>query len=129
MTDLQGLLRGSSIGSKDFIITPENFAEFVALIYKGKISSKIAKIILAEMYKTGGDPSQIVEKKGLEQITDKVEIEKIIKAVISKNQKAVEDFKKGKEGALQFLVGQVIRESRGKANPQIVTNLLKGSIY
>jgi len=125
ITDLQGLLKGASVAGEDFLITPENFAEFTALIYEGKISSKIGKMVLEEMFKTGADPSHIIEEKKLVQIIDEVEIEKIIKTVLSKNQKAVDDFKKGKEGALQFLVGQVMKESRGKANPQIVTNLLK----
>ena len=128
ITDLQGLLKGASVSGKDFLITPENFAEFATLIYEGKISSKVAKQVLAEMFRSGGDPSQIIAEKGLEQITDESEIEKVVKNIIASNQKAVEDFKKGKETAFQFLVGQVIKESRGKANPQIVANLLKKSI-
>jgi aspartyl-tRNA(Asn)/glutamyl-tRNA(Gln) amidotransferase subunit B len=125
LTDLQGLLRGASVADEKFLITPENFAEFVALIYEGKISSKIAKQVLAEMFKAGADPSHIIEEKGLEQITDRAEIEKVVRDIISQNQKAIEDFKKGKGGALQFLIGQVMKQTKGKANPQIVTNLLK----
>jgi len=125
LTDLQGLLRGALVADEKFLITPENFAEFAALIYEGKISSKIAKMVLAEMFKTGADPSHIIEEKGLEQITDTSEIEKIVKEVISKNQKAIKDFEKGKEGALQFLIGQVMAQSKGKANPQTVQDILK----
>jgi len=124
-TDLQGLLKGASVIGEDFLITPENFAEFIALIYEGKISSKIAKMILEEMFKTGADPSHIIEEKGLIQIIDEAEIEKIVKKVISKNQKAVSDFKKGKKTALQFLIGQVMAETKGKANPEIVKKILK----
>ncbi len=130
ITDLQGLLRGASVSDKNFLITPENFAEFVTLIYEGKISSKIAKQVLGEMFKTGADPSHIIEEKGLTQITDEVEIEKIIKEVISKNPKAVEDFKSGKTNAFQYLIGQVMTVTRGKANPEaiskLLTKLLKG---
>ena len=128
ITDLQGLLKGMSVSSEKFLITPENFAEFITLIYEGKISSKIAKIVLEEMFKTGADPSHIIEEKGLVQITDKAEIEKIVKEVISKNKKAVEDYKKGKENALQFLFGQVMAESKGRANPKIVDKILKKMI-
>ena len=135
--DLQGLLKGAKVSGDprtrafgtvrgmDFLITPENFAEFITLIYEGKVSSKIAKIILEEMFKTGADPSHIIEEKGLVQIVDETEIEKIIKSVISKNPKVIEDFKKGKENAFQFLIGQVMVATKGKASPQIVNKLLK----
>ena len=125
ITDLQGLLKGADVASDNFKITPENFAEFITLIYKGKISSKMAKIVLKEMFFTGADPSQIIEAKKLVQITDKAEIEKIVKEVISKNKKAVQDFKKGKRAVLQFLVGQVMLASQGKANPEIVNKIFE----
>lgn len=124
ITDLQGLLKGASVTGEDFLITAENFAEFITLIEEGKISSKIAKMVLSEMFSTGADPSHIIEEKGLSQITDEAEIEKIIKEVISKNPKAVEDFKKGKENAFQYLIGQIMAKTRGKANPQIVKDIL-----
>ncbi|MBZ9572614.1 Asp-tRNA(Asn)/Glu-tRNA(Gln) amidotransferase subunit GatB [Patescibacteria group bacterium] len=124
-TDLQGLLRETKVTGEDFLITPENFAEFVSMIYTGEISSKIAKIILKEMFGTGADPSQIIEEKGLRQITDERELEKIIKSVIDKNSSPVEDYKKGKEAALQFLVGQVMSRTKGKANPEKVNKILK----
>jgi aspartyl-tRNA(Asn)/glutamyl-tRNA(Gln) amidotransferase subunit B len=123
-TDLLGLLKGASVKGEDFLITPENFAEFITLIEEGKISSKIAKIVLEEMFKTGADPSHIVEEKGLVLITDKEEIEKIARQVISENQKAVLDFKKGKETALQFLIGQVMAKTKGKANPKLAREIL-----
>jgi len=124
ITDLQGLLKGALVTGEDFLITPENFAEFINLIEEGKISSKIAKIVLAEMFKTGADSSHIIEEKGLVLIADEAEIEKIVKKVISENQKAVLDFKKGKENALQFLIGQVMAKTKSKANPEVVKNLL-----
>jgi len=140
ITDLQGLLKGASVtraiakgeeetlvsspAGLDFLITPENFAQFIALIEEGKISSKIAKIVLEEMFSTGADPSHIIEEKELTQITDKAEIEKIVKEIISKNQKAVKDYKKGKENAFQFLIGKIMAQTKGKANPQIVKDIL-----
>ena len=128
ITDLQGLLKGASVSGEDFLITPENFAEFITLIYEGKISSKIAKMVLGEMFKTGADPSHIIEEQGLIQITDTATIEKIVKEVISKNQKAVEDFKKGKAHAFQYLIGQIMAQTKGKASPPIVRDILKKTL-
>jgi aspartyl-tRNA(Asn)/glutamyl-tRNA(Gln) amidotransferase subunit B len=125
ITDLQGLLKGASVVGEDFLITPENFAEFIVLIYEGKISSKIAKQVLQEMFASGADPSQIIEEKGLVQISDADEIEKIIQEVISKNKKAIEDFKKGKVASFQYLIGQIMAASKGKANPEIVNQKLR----
>ena len=125
ITDLLGLLKKTSITDEDFLITPENFAEFITLIHDGKISSKIAKQVLSEMFRTGADPSHIIEEKDLIQITNETDIKKIIEEVIAKNKKAAEDFKKGKENAFQYLIGQVMSKSKGKANPQIVSRLLK----
>ena len=141
ITDLRGLLKGKSVirtvaKDKDedlssspacgkFLITAENFAEFIVLIHEDKISSKIAKIVLLEMFKTGADPSNIIEEQGLVQITDKAQIEEVAKEVISQNKKVAEDYAKGKETALQYLVGQVMTKTKGKANPQMAEALLK----
>jgi len=125
ISDLQGIVDFANFSEEKFPITPENFAEFVKMIYKGEISSKIAKMVLQEMYKTKADPSHIIEEKGLAQVSDEGEIEKSVREVIAKNLKPVEDYKKGKESALQFLVGQVMSATRGKAKPDIVQRLLK----
>ncbi len=133
LTDLQGLLRKTGVSGEDFLITPENFAEFITLIYEGKISSKIAKIILVEMFETGADPSHIIEKKELVQINDTGEIEDLAKKIISANKKAVDDYKRGKIAVLKFLIGQLMKETRGKVDPQkaeeifrrLLTNLSK----
>jgi len=125
ITDIQGILEGKQFIEKDFKIDAENFAEFITLIEEGKITSKTAKEILLEMSKTGADPSNIIEEKELAQVSDESEIGKIVKEVISKNQKAVEDFKKGKQNALQFLVGQIMAQTRGRAKPEIVQKILK----
>ncbi len=124
ITDVQGLLKDGFISEKDFLISQENFAEFITLIYQGKISSKIAKIVLEEMFQTNAKPSRIIEEKGLSQIIDENEIEKIVKNVIFKNPKAVENYKAGKQNALQFLIGQVMAISKGRANPQLVAKTL-----
>lgn len=125
LTELQGLLKGSSVEGEDFLITPENFAEFITMIYRGKISSKIGKKVLKEMFSTGADPSQIVKEKDLTTVTDTSEIKKIAQKVISDNPRAVKDFKQGKENAIQFLMGQMMRESKGKVEPQTALEILK----
>lgn len=137
LSDLLGLLGGASVQGeprtiafgkvrgRDFLITPENFAELVLLIEEGKISSAIAKSVLKEMFANGKDPSQIIEDKGLSQIVDTASVENIAKDVISKNPKAVEDFKKGKENALQFLVGQMMASSKGTVNPETARKILQ----
>ncbi len=125
ITDLQGLLNGAYITDEDFLITPENFAEFIELIAEGKISSKMAKEILSIMFKTGADPSHIIEDRGLIQLSNEGELKKIIKDVLAKNQKAVEDYKKGKMNSFQFLIGQVMAQTKGKASPEIAGRLLK----
>jgi aspartyl-tRNA(Asn)/glutamyl-tRNA(Gln) amidotransferase subunit B len=124
ISDVQGLIAGKEFVEKEFKINPENFAEFIKMIYKGEISSKIAKIVLTEMFNTGEDPSQVVEDKNLSQITDLGEIEKMIKEVIAANPKAVEDYKTGNGNALQFLIGQIMAKSRGKASPDITRETL-----
>jgi aspartyl-tRNA(Asn)/glutamyl-tRNA(Gln) amidotransferase subunit B len=124
ISDVQGLLGSRDFVETEFKITPENFAEFIKMIYKGEISSKIAKMVLINMFNTGVDPSNIVDENNLSQITDIGEIEKIAKDVILNNPKAVEDFKKGKSSALQFLVGQIMAKSRGKVSPEATREIL-----
>ncbi|MDD4531295.1 MAG: Asp-tRNA(Asn)/Glu-tRNA(Gln) amidotransferase subunit GatB [Candidatus Pacebacteria bacterium] len=126
MTDLQAIIKEDNFsGNLEEKITAENFAEFICMISEGEMSSKIAKIVLSEMYKTKKDPSDIIEKQGLKQISDSGEIENIIKEVLKDNPKAVEDYKKGKQNSFTFLVGQTMAASKGKANPKSVAELLK----
>ncbi len=125
LTELQRLLYKNGNLVSECKITAENFAEFITLIDEGKISSSGAQEMLAEMFTTGGDPSNILNEKGLGQISDESEIEKIIDEVIKNNPQSVEDYKSGKEVALKFLVGQTMRESKGKANPQIARDMLE----
>jgi len=124
ITDLLGLTGGQFVETK-CKIDPENFAEFVTLIADGKITSKTGKDVLLEMFNTGADPSIIISDKGLGQVSDVAEIEGIINDAIAQNPKAVEDYKKGNKNALQFLAGQVMAKTRGRANPKIVQELLK----
>ena len=125
LSDLQSLIKNSSLSANELLISPENFAEFIILIYQGEISSKIAKALLPEMFKTGADPSHIIKEKELIQVTDESEIEGIIQTVLTENSKAAIDFQDGKENALKFLIGQVMARSKGKAAPDIVEKILR----
>ncbi|OGZ73431.1 MAG: glutaminyl-tRNA synthase (glutamine-hydrolyzing) subunit B [Candidatus Staskawiczbacteria bacterium RIFCSPLOWO2_01_FULL_38_12b] len=125
ISDIQGLLKGKEFMEKDFKITPENFAEFIKMIYQQEINSKTAKIVLLEMYNTGVDPSTIVDENNWRQMEDDGALEKVIKEVITKNPKAVADYKAGNANAVQFLSGQVMAATRGTANPGMVQEILK----
>jgi aspartyl-tRNA(Asn)/glutamyl-tRNA(Gln) amidotransferase subunit B len=103
----------------------ENFAELITMLHKGEINSSIGQKVLLEMHKTGGDPSNIVETKGWGQVNDEGALQEVITKVIAANVGPVADYKSGKENALQFLLGQVMKETQGKANPQSVMELLK----
>ncbi len=105
-------------------ITPENYAELMGIIADGKINSSSAQIVLEEMYQKGSDPSHIIKEKNLSQLEDDAELEKIIQEIITKNQSSVNDYKAGKEKALQFLIGQVMANTQGKANPQKARELI-----
>lgn len=125
ISDIQGLLQNKQFVETEFKITPENFAEFIKMIYRKEISSKVAKMVLKDMFNTGSDPSSVIDGNNWGQMKDEVEMEKIVKEVILKNPKAVKDYKAGKQNALQFLSGQVMSQTRGTANPEKVGQLLR----
>jgi len=133
ISDIQGLLQGKEFGefsaqggpASGWRITPENFAEFIKMIYKDEISSKVAKMVLKDMFNTGSDPSNIIDENKWGQMKDDGEMENIVKEIILKNPKAVEDYKAGKQNVAQFLAGQVMAQTRGTANPEKVRELLK----
>jgi aspartyl-tRNA(Asn)/glutamyl-tRNA(Gln) amidotransferase subunit B len=125
ISDIQGLLAGKEFDEESFKITAENFAEFIKMIYKDEISSKVAKAVLLEMFNTGVDPSTFVDDNNLRQINDDSAVETAVKEVIEKNAKAVEDYKAGKQNAIQFLSGQVMAKTRGTARPDKVLEILK----
>jgi len=128
LTDLAGIMGSMSVEDKKFLITPENFAEFISLIYKKEIMSKIAKIVLKEMFETGGDPSEIIKDRGLSKIESKDELAGVVQEIIKNNQKAVNDFKKGKQNALQFLIGKAMAKTKGRASPKDVENLFTNAL-
>ena len=127
-SDLKGLMNEQKVSIKELNITPENFADLIVLISKDEISSRSAKDVLKEMFLTGLDPRQIIQNKGLTKISDNAIIEQIIGETIKDNSKAVEDYKKGKENALQFLIGQAMAKLKGRGNPDALKNLFKEAI-
>ncbi len=118
-------LKEDNVNIQDIKITPENFAELVALVYQDKINSSAGQTILEEMYKKGGDPTDIMKNLGLEQMDDSSELKKIVENILKKNSKQVEEYKNGKETVLQFFIGQTMAATKGKANPKKVQKLLK----
>ena len=123
--ELFALLNNKSIEITKSPITSENLAKLINLIKDGTISGKIAKTVFEIMADSGKDPKKIVEEKGLKQQSDPKELEKIIDKVISDNPKNVEAYKSGKYKLFGFFVGQVMKQSNGKANPQLVNEILK----
>ncbi|OHE81211.1 MAG: hypothetical protein A2107_06525 [Verrucomicrobia bacterium GWF2_62_7] len=109
-------------------VKPPHIAELVELVDSGKISSKMAKDVFVEMFKTGKAPAAIVAEKGWVQVSDTGAIGKFCDEVIAANPKIVADFKAGKEVALNALTGQVMKLSKGKANPQAVRDALRGKL-
>jgi aspartyl-tRNA(Asn)/glutamyl-tRNA(Gln) amidotransferase subunit B len=123
MVELMGILNETGQGIEDLKFTPKQLCDMLAMIDKGTISGKIAKDVFREMFDTGKSPEAIVKEKGLIQISDESQLESIAKQVIENNPKSVEDYKNGKKKALGFLVGQVMKETNGKANPQMVNEI------
>jgi len=124
MGDFSALLNKEKMTIKNSRVTPENLCKMLEIICKGKINSKIAKVLFEEMFSTGGDPQKIIEDKGLEQISDKGLLEVIIEEVVKDNPGAVEQFREGKDKAIDFLIGRVMAKTKGKANPGIVNDII-----
>lgn len=125
MGDFSRLLNAKQLRVEDSPVTPTQLAELLELISKGTISGKIAKNVIEEMFESGKAPADIIKEKGLAQISDESALLKLVDEVISANPQSVEDFKAGKERAIGFLVGQIMKATKGQANPGVVNTLLK----
>ncbi|WP_085505289.1 Asp-tRNA(Asn)/Glu-tRNA(Gln) amidotransferase subunit GatB [Thalassobacillus devorans] len=108
----------------ELALTPESLAKMIKLLEDGTISSKIAKKVFAELVEKGGDPEKIVKDKGLVQISDEGQLTEIITKILDENQQSIEDYKNGKDRALGFLVGQVMKATKGQANPPMVNKII-----
>ena len=124
LSDMSRLMNENELEVTDLKFSPDALAELITLIDKGTISSAIAKKVFEKMFETGDMPSVIVEKEGLVQITDEGAIREMVISVLNENPKSVEDFLNGKDKAVGFIVGQVMKASRGKANPGTVNKLI-----
>jgi aspartyl-tRNA(Asn)/glutamyl-tRNA(Gln) amidotransferase subunit B len=128
MADLFGLINEAGIELSGTKIAPEQLAGLVALVDGGRISGKQAKEVLGIMFETGDDAEKVAADKGLEQESDQDALGSIVDDVIAENPDAVAKIKGGKEGTIGFLVGQVMKKSKGRANPGIVNDLLRSKI-
>lgn len=124
MGDVSANLNAEGKELHQIALTPEGLASMIKLIENGTISSKIAKTVFKELIENGGDAEKIVKDKGLVQISDEGTLLKIITEVLDANPQSIEDFKNGKNKAVGFLVGQLMKATKGQANPQIVNQLL-----
>jgi aspartyl-tRNA(Asn)/glutamyl-tRNA(Gln) amidotransferase subunit B len=125
MGELLRLLNSRNMELHEAKITPGHLAALLELIEKGTISHKMGKEVFEIMFKEGKEPAQIVKEKGLVQISDQGQLDQIIADVLDKNPRSVEDFQSGKEQAIGFLVGQVMKATKGQANPGIVNTMLR----
>jgi len=124
MTELLRVL-GEEVEPDDLKVRPNHLAQLVEMIDRGQISGKIGKQIFPEMLESGRAPEEIVREKGLVQVSDASALEAVVDEVIAENAEVAEDYRSGKDKALGRLVGQVMRKTRGQANPQLVNDLLR----
>ncbi len=128
MTEVLKVINDEKISIKEFPVTPEKLGNLIKLINENVINGKIAKEIFPEMLTTKKDPLEIIKEKNLVQITDTKEIENAIDRILSANEPQVKEYLKGKEKVIGFFVGQIMKETKGKANPTIVNELLKSKL-
>jgi len=122
--DFSRLLNAGGIEIENAAISPELLAEMLSLIDKGTVSGPAAKAVFEEMFHTGKRAGEIVAEKKLSQISDSTEVRELVKQVVADNPKAVSDYKAGKQQALTFITGQVMKATRGRANPALVKDIL-----
>ena len=125
ISDVKGIESEKGTALSESKLLPVHLGQLVSLLSKNKISSRVAKDVLAKSFETGQAPEDIINSEGLGQISDESGLENIAKDVIDNNSKVCYDYKQGKENAMQFLVGQVMAKTRGKANPEVARRLLK----
>ena len=128
ITELLALANKYSVLPQDVRITARDFADLLLSIKNNEISSKQGKLVLEKMWETGDNPNSIVKSEGLSQISDEDELNKLVDNVLKNHYKSVEEYKNGKEKLFGFFVGAVIQQSKGKANPQIVSKILKDKL-
>jgi aspartyl-tRNA(Asn)/glutamyl-tRNA(Gln) amidotransferase subunit B len=126
--DLAHLLSEHNVDLQDCLVRPQHIADLVVMQEDGTISSRIGKSVFEEMFRTGRPAREIVEEAGLTQISGADELTEAVARVIAAHPKPVADYRSGKQEALKFLMGQVMRETRGRANPGTVQQILRDSL-
>jgi len=125
-SDLKGLMNDAGIHAvRDTKVSPHNIAELIALIGEGRLNSRLAKDMLKKIFGTGEDPRIVLDKGGASQISDKETLKDAAVSAIAENPRAAEDYRKGKENAVQFLFGQAMKKLNGQANPELLNQLLR----
>ena len=122
-SDLKGLMALKGAKIEELRITPASFSQLISLIYNNKVSSRGAKNILEEMFKTGKEPHLLIKEMNLEQVSDESTLKSVILEIINQNPKVIAEFKNGKMNSLQFLIGQAMAKTKGAADPQILKDL------
>lgn len=125
MGEVLRTLNDREMNIEDIKVQPKHLSKLIELINNGTITGTIAKKVFKDMFETGDDPEKIVKEKGMVQISDENAIRDIVNKVLDENPQSVEDFKNGKTKAMGFVVGQVMKASKGKANPQLVNKLVE----
>ncbi|MDC3417505.1 Asp-tRNA(Asn)/Glu-tRNA(Gln) amidotransferase subunit GatB [Aquibacillus salsiterrae] len=128
MGEVSAYMNKQQVELHDLKLTPEALAKMIKLIEDGTISSKIAKKVFSELVENGGDPAKIVKEKGLVQISDEGQLTEIISGILDENEQSIIDYKNGKDRAIGFLVGQVMKATKGQANPPMVNKILLAEI-
>lgn len=128
MGEVSAYLNSEQLELNETKLTPNNLAGMIHLIADGTISSKIAKKVFRELIQNGGDARKVVEAKGLVQLSDPAQLLPIINDILDNNAQSIEDFKNGKDRAVGFLVGQIMKATKGQANPGVVNQLLMGEL-
>ncbi|MGL6249211.1 MAG: Asp-tRNA(Asn)/Glu-tRNA(Gln) amidotransferase subunit GatB, partial [Culicoidibacterales bacterium] len=128
MGEVQAYLNKNQLQAAQTPLTPQTLAEMICLIEDGTISSKMAKKVFTHLIEKGGSADQAVEKLGLKQISDTGLITDVVTKTLDANPQSIEDFKNGKDRAIGFLVGQIMKQTKGQANPQVVNQILMEEI-
>ncbi|MDZ7859736.1 MAG: Asp-tRNA(Asn)/Glu-tRNA(Gln) amidotransferase subunit GatB [Candidatus Krumholzibacteriota bacterium] len=128
MREVMGELNNLACAIEDFPVYPENLAKLIKLVQDGTISGSAGREVFEEMIKSGGGPEEIIKRLGLEQISNSIEIESIIEEIISDHPDEVSRYREGKKKLLGFFVGQVMKKSRGKANPKLARDIIIGKL-
>jgi aspartyl-tRNA(Asn)/glutamyl-tRNA(Gln) amidotransferase subunit B len=125
LSEMTRLLNATGKSLEDVPIEPKHLSDLIGMVEDGRLNSNMAKTVFEEMFESGRAPAEIAESAGLVQISDAGSIEAAVSEAIDSNPRPVADYLNGKETALRFLVGQVMKATRGKANPQLATTVLK----